>query len=361
MPSELTTQQLNLVPPQISLDFDYASEQIVCQPQIKINDQIYYDKESLRLAASESEYHRSATNPREWHTVDPKALQHFVDFLEQYNFKVSPEGLTIKDTGQLIQFMVNGLAEIPPDWQVNTSPSFSELKIAPITLTPIVELNIDDEINWFEFKIYYNLGGQTYTHQEIIKMLRQTAEGTQYIQAGQHIFMIDQTHSPELLEKEMHRSNAKQEQSHQELYNLMFYRQLFQEQGIDVHGNKIYNQFESDISQKKLVETCEVPDNLNGELRHYQKEGFYWLRFLHKYKFNGILADDMGLGKTVQVLTLLQSLHASKPHLVVCPRSLIYNWAAEIDKFYPGTRYLVYHGIPEERATMRWFLLNRRS
>jgi superfamily II DNA or RNA helicase len=353
VPSELTTQQLNLIQPQISLDFDYAMEQIICQPQIKINDQIYYDKESLRLAASEPEYQRSSTNPREWIAVDPQSLQRFVDFLEQYNFKVSPEGLTIKDTGQLIQFMVKGMAEIPSDWQVSSSPSFSELKIAPITLTPIVELNIDDEINWFEFKIFYNLGGQTYTHQEIIKMLRQTAEGTHYIQDGQHIFMIDQDRSPELLEKELHRSTGKQEQSHQELYNLMFYRQLFQEQGIDIHGNTVYNQFETDISQKKLVETREVPDNLNGELRHYQKEGFYWLRFLHKYKFNGILADDMGLGKTVQVLTLLKSLNDNKPHLVVCPRSLIYNWAAEVDKFYPGTRYLVYHGMPEERATMR--------
>ncbi|HBE80896.1 MAG TPA: helicase SNF2 [Firmicutes bacterium] len=354
-PSELTTQFLTLIQPQISLELDYTAEQITCRPQIKINDHIYYDKESLHLAASEPEYQRSPKNPREWTTVDPKALQQFVDYLEEYNFKVSPEGLTIKDPSHVIQFILDGLGKIPPEWQVNASSSFNELKIAPLDLIPVVELNIDDEINWFEFKIHYNLGGQTYTQQEILKMLRQTAQGARYIQTGEQIFLIAGENMPELLEKafQNNRSSAKPETTHQELYNLMFYRQLFRDQEITLQGNAAYHQFESDISRQNLLETCEIPLSLQGELRQYQKEGFNWLRFLEKYKLNGILADDMGLGKTLQVLTLLKSLAAHQPHLVVCPRSLIYNWAAEIDKFYPGTRYLVYHGMPEERSVMR--------
>lgn len=360
-PAELTSQHLNLVQPQIGLDFDYEAEQIICRPEIKINGQTFHDKESLRLAASEPEYQRLSTDPQEWNTVDPKALQGFVDFLERYNFKVSPDGLTIKEPGHIIQFMIGGLERIPQEWLVNASQSFRELKVAPLTLAPVVEVNIDDTINWFEFKIYYNLGGQTYTQQEILKMLRRTAEGARFIQNGRQIFLIDQGNTPETLEKELHRHDSgKQEQSQRELYSIMFYRQLFEEHGITIQGNAIYQQFESDIRGKNLIEACKLPQSLQGELRSYQKEGFYWLRFLQKYKFNGILADDMGLGKTIQVLTLLKSItcvpgHArvNKPHLVVCPRSLIYNWAAEIDKFYPATRYLVYHGTPEERAAMR--------
>jgi SNF2 family DNA or RNA helicase len=356
LPQELTNQQLTLISPQIHLDFDYNGEQIICHPQIQIGDRIYDDKESLQLASAEPTYHRLEEKPFQWTTVDPTALQRFVDFLEYYNFRVSPEGLTIKDTGHMIQFMINGFTKIPSNWQVIASPSFQELKIAPLSLVPVVELNIDDTINWFEFKIYYNLGGKTYSHQEILKMMRQTAEGARYIQDGQQIFLID-ADIPERLEKELPKKDGHQGQLQTELYNLMFYRELFKDQGITIQGNELYRQFETDIRDKQLLEDYQVPETLRGILRSYQKEGFKWLRFLHKYRFNGILADDMGLGKTLQVLTLLKSLTytraITKPHLVVCPRSLLYNWAAEIDKFYPGTPYIVYHGIPEERAVMR--------
>ncbi|WP_129409240.1 SNF2-related protein [Marinitoga lauensis] len=43
-------------------------------------------------------------------------------------------------------------------------------------------------------------------------------------------------------------------------------------------------------------------------MRDYQIKGYYFLRYLHEYKFNGILADDMGLGKTVQTIALILSL-----------------------------------------------------
>ncbi len=68
-------------------------------------------------------------------------------------------------------------------------------------------------------------------------------------------------------------------------------------------------------------------------LRDYQKEGYQWLRTLHDFGFNGILADDMGLGKTLQIIALLDHLDTNQPSLVVCPSSLIYNWEDEVHKF----------------------------
>ena len=46
----------------------------------------------------------------------------------------------------------------------------------------------------------------------------------------------------------------------------------------------------------------------------------------------GILADDMGLGKTLQVLSYLLALKEggqTLPSLIVCPASLVLNWAQE--------------------------------
>ena len=55
------------------------------------------------------------------------------------------------------------------------------------------------------------------------------------------------------------------------------------------------------------VKPADPPEEFNGELRPYQKDGLGWINFLRQFGFGGCLADDMGLGKTVQVLALLES------------------------------------------------------
>lgn len=96
------------------------------------------------------------------------------------------------------------------------------------------------------------------------------------------------------------------------------------------------------------------PTNFHGELRPYQREGLGWLHFLQDYGFGGCLADDMGLGKTVQMLALFQERKQSRgktlPSLVVVPKSLMFNWIQEIEKFAPELTYLEYIG--PERASV---------
>jgi len=81
-----------------------------------------------------------------------------------------------------------------------------------------------------------------------------------------------------------------------------------------------------------------------GTLRPYQQEGLNWLRFLHDFSFNGILADDMGLGKTVQLIAFLSTLTLSGPVLIVMPTSLIFNWKKELERFLPSLPCTIYHG-----------------
>ena len=61
-----------------------------------------------------------------------------------------------------------------------------------------------------------------------------------------------------------------------------------------------------------------------------------------------ILADEMGLGKTLQTITLVwtllkQSLKSPfqptiKKALIVCPSSLVFNWASEFKKWLGDQR-----------------------
>lgn len=81
-----------------------------------------------------------------------------------------------------------------------------------------------------------------------------------------------------------------------------------------------------------------------GELRPYQQTGLNWLSFLDEYGFHGILADEMGLGKTVQILALLSTLDTNKPHLIVLPTSLLFNWKNEIHRFLPSYSCYVHQG-----------------
>ena len=93
-----------------------------------------------------------------------------------------------------------------------------------------------------------------------------------------------------------------------------------------------------------------VPSGLDAELRPYQRDGAAWLAEMAELGLGGVLADDMGLGKTIQFLALHLARHApdapqpGKPTLVVCPVSVLSNWARETHRFAPGIPVLRYHG-----------------
>ncbi len=105
------------------------------------------------------------------------------------------------------------------------------------------------------------------------------------------------------------------------------------------------------VNELKVIDPqrYQVPERMRGILRPYQVEGFQWLSTLWDKGFGGILADEMGLGKSVQLLSLIEARKGSGTALVVCPASLVYNWAAECEKFTPDLHVEVVAGTKAQR------------
>ncbi len=131
-------------------------------------------------------------------------------------------------------------------------------------------------------------------------------------------------------------------------------------------NRKILNSFTGDDdSQQKYLQIInslskgELPDvsteHLSGiPIRNYQIEGYKWMMLLRELGLGGILADEMGLGKTLQSLAMIKSENDDKPSLVVCPKTLIWSWDREIEKFFPEMKRVVIDSLKPEERVSRW-------
>lgn len=127
-----------------------------------------------------------------------------------------------------------------------------------------------------------------------------------------------------------------------------------------------------DIDSRQTVEKLEeslnnfdklpmkAPQNINATLRPYQITAYNWLVMMRDFGFGACLADDMGLGKTLCTLSLLANstvyqansnytntlfdIPKKTPSLLIVPKSLIYNWIKEAQKFAPQLKILEYSG-----------------
>lgn len=120
----------------------------------------------------------------------------------------------------------------------------------------------------------------------------------------------------------------------------------------DLIDKKIASEFmtrsrEIFIGFNKINEIEDQLPDINAQLRHYQEQGYKWLRYLYKNSLGGCLADDMGLGKTIQTISLLSSIYPQEAmsSLIVMPKSLLFNWENEVNKFNPNLSFYTYYGL----------------
>jgi non-specific serine/threonine protein kinase len=217
--------------------------------------------------------------------------------------------------------------------------------------TPTLSLTVSSGLDWFDLVALVKFGDMSVSLKEVRRALRKSkryvklADGTigelpeAWVEKYKHIFGLgEQTDEGTRLSK--------------------YHASLIEEFIGEVDQAQVDAEFRRRAAKLRSfagIEPHYLPDGFTGELRPYQKAGFDWLHFLKDYGFGGCLADDMGLGKTVQVLAFLQSLaengSAGRASLVVVPRSLLFNWQREAERFTPRLRVVEYFGQGRERDT----------
>lgn len=120
---------------------------------------------------------------------------------------------------------------------------------------------------------------------------------------------------------------------------------------VNIETDSYLKQMINDIKNYKNSE-YDVDDSLKKVMRDYQIEAYKWIKTLIKYGFSGVIADDMGLGKTLEIISVIKGDTTTLPSLIVCPKSLVYNWVNEFKKWSPNDQVQAIDGININRKAI---------
>ena len=196
-------------------------------------------------------------------------------------------------------------------------------------------ITLDDIL---EFSYEVTLGDEKMSIDEFEKLV---GESNGLIQHNGKYILIDKGEGEKLIEQ-LHNANHKK-MTRLELIHASMSGQL---QNYEFNYDEAYANVIKDFA--KPVEVTQ-PEGLAGDLRPYQQTGLKWLWTNVTKGFGCCMADDMGLGKTIQVISLILKLKEENklknPVLVICPTTLMGNWAKELQMFAPSLKISTYHGI----------------
>ncbi len=238
------------------------------------------------------------------------------------------------------------------DWDIDIDPRLNNLFVMKVPLKVEITARRSEEIEWFSYDVSYRYKDYSFSHEELKEFFRSSQE-FMHTRDGR-IFFFSNREVFDEVEKLNRQSEKLADATYRaRLMNLPYYQRLMQENpAFRLLGDQWLDKLSEDLQRRHLETVEPLPNYLNTVLRGYQKAGVAWIRMLQHYRLNGILADEMGLGKTIQALSVILDSPQGRTSLVICPKTLLYNWAAEIEKFHTNIPYLIVEGGKQERAEM---------
>ncbi len=250
---------------------------------------------------------------------------------------------SIVGTREVLNFLGSAVPALRrKGWRVEWDGRIRATIDRAVFATPVVRID-PDAAGWFDVRFDYDDGeGGSLSSADIQRALR---KGDAYLEHRGRTILLDAEaiRSLQSVFSDCASGEGRQPGSFRlaPVYAAYAASALEALDGVDVEAPPAWLAGAAQKNRLAPMETEPLDPALERLLRPYQKDGIHWLRFLERNHFGGILADEMGLGKTLQTLVWLTMAVSGrtgadrKPSLVVCPTSLVDNWAAEASRFTP--------------------------
>ena len=289
--------------------------------------------------------------------LEQTAVATLKKYLPDYN--MSDDNFACERSGDnVFEILSNGIRDFMAIGEVNGSKDFERLKIRK---APQVKLGVSLESGILNLEITTD----DMSEEELLELLDSYRKKKKFYRLRNGEFIrLEQDDTIEQLAFTMEAMGVTAKEFTKGKLHLPLYRALYINKLLEEHDeiaadrDKNFKSLVRDFNAVKDADV-ELPVELNGVLRGYQRYGFRWLYMLSELGFGGILADDMGLGKTLQVIALLlarrneaREKNESFTALVVCPASLVYNWEEEIKRFAGSLKVKTVTGTQAERKEL---------
>lgn len=282
--------------------------------------------------------------------AEERALQrlHLLGFQGTHGDNLS----SVQGSRHVLNFLGSGLPKLRRiGWKIEMSGPIEQVMDTCDFVTPVVHIDQSSDGSWFDIGFSYeNLSGASLSPADIQQAL---LRGESWISRGDKTFLLDadalNTARDVFSDCAVGEGSQSGTFRMDGIYSAYVQSSLDALDGIDVEADHSWREKARCQNRNAKIEQITLPPDLDRTLRHYQKDGVNWLRFLEQSGCGGILADEMGLGKTLQTLTWLSLKRTDKnahgkPALIVCPTSLVFNWAEEVDKWMPDMKVLPISG-----------------
>ncbi len=264
-------------------------------------------------------------------------VKHYQEILSSYGFFDH----VLSDGGQVWDFLNSTLENLQKVAEVYFSKDLDSRKTSSFT-SPNITIKKDGSM------LEVLVDGSIYSDEELKTILIGLKRKKKFVKIGDNFInlMSDDTKEFYSLAKDLDLISENSLHSKKELplyYAFKAYGKDNSFLSMDSYLDDVFNELKN-FSNSNI----EIP-KINGELRSYQVDGVKWLNVLYKYSLGGILADDMGLGKTIETIAFINSIKQDKPILIVSPKSLVFNWVSEFNKFASDIPVYAIIGTVEER------------
>ena len=264
-------------------------------------------------------------------------VKHYQEILSSYGFFDH----VLSDGGQVWDFLNSTLENLQKVAEIYFSKDLDSRKTSSFA-SPNITIKKDGSM------LEVLVDGSIYSEEELKTILIGLKRKKKFVKIGDNFInlMSDDTKEFYSLAKDLDLISENSLHSKKELplyYAFKAYGKDNSFLSMDSYLDDVFNELKN-FSESNI----EIP-KINGELRSYQTDGVKWLNVLYKYSLGGILADDMGLGKTIETIAFINSIKQDKPILIVSPKSLVFNWVSEFNKFASDIPVYAIIGTVEER------------